>query len=650
MQALLAPPDLKPQDSLGHCMPISDALGGQISGFINPLALTTATNNAKTLSLLGSLAATYDILKNLHFRTAVSLNMQNYNQRNYLPSYIDIETGGYNRSNPGGIGSEANSRFTDWFLENTLSYNKQFNARHALNVVVGQSYETTKYSWFRTTASGYPDDNFLNGLSSAGTVVGVAGDEPRSPQSYLLSFYARTNYSYMDKYLLTFTGRADGSSKFGPENKYGYFPSGALAWRISKENFLEKINWINDLKLRGSYGLTGNQNIGDQMYRTLYNTVSYAGSIALTPTQLGNNGITWETTKEAGLGLDLSLLNNRLYATFDYYNRQTDHALLTLPIASSTSYSSLLENVAGLRSRGFEASIGGDLVRTRNFRWSASIFATWNTTLITKLDSNADLSQIISPSGIETNAGTGDRPLETLLKQGKPLGMIAGYYITGLIKTQADLAAYDKQLGLLAKYPPRYLGDPMYRLDASTAASGLEFPLHNQLIGNGPPKYFGGITQEFAYRNLSLQCYFTFSHGGHLLWAQHVATTQFFNLSNADISMFNRYTPGNTNTVQPRLDLSDTYTATNLDVFSSSYLKLRSLTLNYHFNEALWMKNSGVKNLQVYLSATNVFTITKYPGSDPEVSDDPYFVGGGYVDAGNYPGTRTFTFGIKAVF
>ena len=649
MQGLLAPPDLKARDSLGNYANF-DALGSPISGFINPLALKTAINNGKTMSLLGSLSGTYDILKDLQFRSAVSLNMQNYDQRNYLPSYVDVESNGYNRPNPGGIGSDANSRFADWFLENTLSYNKRFNAGHALSIVIGQSYETTKYSWFRTTASGYPNDNFLNGLSSASTVVSVAGDDPRSPQSYLLSFYARTNYSYMDKYLLTFTGRADGSSKFGPDNKYGYFPSGALAWRISKENFLKNLSWINDLKLRGSYGLTGNQNIGDQMYRTLYNTVSYAGSSALIPTQLGNSGIKWETTKEADLGLDLSLLKNRLYATFDYYNRETDHALLTLPVASSTSFTSLLENIAGLRSRGFEVSVGGDLVRTRDFRWTVSVNAAWNTTLVTKLDSNANLSQILNPSGIETWSGSGSFRTPTLLEKGKPLGQMAGGYITGLIKTQADLDAYDKQLGFLAKYPPQHIGDPMYRLDASTAASGYEYAARNQLIGNGPPKYVGGFTQEFSYRNLGLQCYFTFSHGGHLLWAQHVATTEFFNISNADVSMFNRYTSANTNTDQPRLDLSEIYQPTNLDVFSSSYLKLRSLTLNYHFAEALWMKNTGFKNLQIFLSATNVFTITKYPGSDPETSDDPYYISGGYVDAGNYPATRTFTLGIKAVF
>ncbi|HEY6899466.1 MAG TPA: SusC/RagA family TonB-linked outer membrane protein [Puia sp.] len=649
MQALLARPDIKPKDSAGRFANF-DALGAVVFGFINPVALLTATNNSKTLSLLGSVSATYDITKGLRFRTAVSLNMQNYNQRNYLPSYVDVLKDGYNRPNTGGIGSESNSRFMDWFLENTLSYSQQFN-KHALNVVAGGSYESTKYSWFRATASGYPNDNFLNGLSSAGTVVGVAGDEPRSPQSYLLSFYIRTNYSFMDKYLLTFTGRADGSSKFGPDNKFGYFPSGAVAWRISREGFLRGVRWINDIKLRGSYGLVGNQNIGDQMYRTLYNTASYAGGTALIPVQLGNSGIKWERTKEAGAGLDLSLLDNRLNATFDYYNRTTDHALLKLPISASNSFASLLQNVAGLRSRGYEVSIGGDIIRSRDFKWTISMNVTWNKTIVTRLDSTADVSQILSPSGLETNPGPSIRPNTIILKEGESLGMMAGQYVTGLIKTQAELDAYNKLLGIFARFYPQHFGDPMYRMDPSTAASNYQNPARDQIIGIGPPKYFGGMTQELSYKNWGLDLFFAFSQGGHLLWAQHVATTQFYNTSNAPVSMFDRYIPGHTNTNQPRLDLTqNNYTATNLDVFSSSYFKLRSATLNYRFGEMSWMKKAGLSSMRLFVSATNVFIITKYPGPDPEVSDDPYFVGGGYVDAANYPALRTFTFGLKAIF
>jgi TonB-linked SusC/RagA family outer membrane protein len=643
MQALLARPDLAPRDAMGNFTDFSIQAGSSL-GFLNPSALLTATDNARTLSLLGSFSAGYTLFNDLRFKSTVSLNMQNYNQRNYLPGYIPVTAAlGYVTST-NGIGANANSRFADWFLENTLTYTKELG-RHSLNAVIGQSYETTKYSYFSATASGYPNNTTLTGLSSASTALSVAGEDPRGPQSYLLSFYARGNYSYLDKYLFTFTGRADGSSKFGPANKYGYFPSSAIAWRVSRENFLKDIGWISDIKLRGSYGLIGNQNIGDQMYRTLYSPAAYAGTSALVPTQLGNQGIKWESTKEGDAGFDVALFTGRLNATFDYYNRKTSGDLLWLPVAASSSYTSLLENAVGLRNRGFEASVGGDIIHSRRFKWAASINVTWNNSLVTKLDPRADLTQIISPTGLEQVAVPAIQyPGNTILAQGKPLGLLAVIKVTGLIRTQAQLDAYDRQLGYWASITPPQIGDPMYQLDSTGS------PVPNAFIINCAPKYFGGMSQEFSFKQFDLQCYFTFSHGGHLFWVEHVATEEFLVTANAGRSMLNLYTLTNTSSNVPRLSLNDQYQASNLDVFGSSYFKLRSLTLSYRFDKRGWMKKAAITNAQVFVSATNVFTLTKYPGGDPETSDDPYSVNNGYIDASNYPATRTFSLGLKATF
>ena len=654
-QALLARPDLPPRDASGSYTSFNLRQGTvqPISGLINPAALVTATNNAKTLSLLGSLSGSYAISKDLAFRSAVSLNMQNYNQYNYFPNYIAVDVPPFYPAYSAGVSSEANSRFVDWFLENTLSYNKQLNGRNSINVVIGQSYESTKYGYFTATGAGFPNGNFYN-LSSADTVLAIAGDEPNAPQSYLLSFYARTNFSYLNKYLFTFTGRADGSSKFGSD-RFGYFPSGAVAWRISRETFLKNTRWLNDLKLRGSYGLSGNQNIGDQTNHTLYSSAPYAGGAGLIPTMLGNEGIKPEITKEADIGLDISLFADRLYATFDYYNRQTSNAILSLPINPSSTYDVLSQNAVGLRNRGFEASIGGDLIRTGNFKWAASIKATWNRSIVTKLAGNADLSQVINPSGFENvsnnvSAAATGFAANTTLVQGKPLGLFTGYFVTGIIKTQAQLDAYGRQIGS-AQYRPLQLGDPMYKLDPSTASYGYEFPQSNVLLGDGSPNYFGGMTQELSYKHFDLRCFFTFSEGGHLLWAEHGASMEFYDMANANLSMLNRYTPTNTNANAPRLDINNGLgRATNLDVFGSSYFKLRSILLGYRVDQALWMKRTALQQVELFISATNVFTITRYPGSDPETSDDAYSIGGGYIDAGNYPAVRTFSFGLKAVF
>jgi len=643
-QALLARPDYSPYDSAGNFSNFS-AVGAAYQGFQNPLALTSATDNAKTLSLMGSVSAQYDIAHTLQFKSTVSLNMQTYNQLNYNPSYLQIGSFYGNVSSNGGIGANGNSTFEDWFIENTLTYDKQFNKKNNLNVLAGTSYETTKATSFSATGEGYPNNNILTSLSSAAIPLSVKGDDPSAPQSYLLSFYLRANYAYMDKYLLTFTGRADGSSKFGPDNKFGYFPSGAIAWRLSKENFLKDVSWLDDLKIRGSYGLTGTQNIGNQMYRTLYSPYTYNGTNALVPTQLGNAAIKWETTKETDAGLDFAVLRSRLEGTFDFYNKLTDDALFSLPVAPSTSYSTLLQNVVSLKNWGYELFLKGDIIRTRDFRWTASMNITWNKSLVTKLSKTANLTQIGNSAGLEAN--------NTTFIQGQPLGLITGMKVTGIIRPQEQLAAYKKQLGPFAgAYGYLGIGDPMFLLDTvNSYLTNGSYPYENALIASAAPKYYGGFTQEFSYKHFDLNFYFTFSEGGKLLWGEGASSMEFQGTSNADVLMLKRWTPENPNSNQPRLLLNnEILNASNLNVYNSSYIKLKTLTLNYRFSKSGWMEAKGIQSASIFLSANNVFTITKYPGADPEVSDDPYSVGGGYLDASNYPPIRSFSLGFKAGF
>lgn len=643
-QALRARPDYTPYDSAGNFTNFAN-VGASYQGFQNPLAMSTAINNAKTTSILGSLSAVYDFNPHLQFKSTVSLNNQSYNQRLYTPSYLQIGSFYGNVSSNGGIGNNANSRFTDWFVENTLGYTKEWKGRHSLNVLAGTSYETQKTSAFDVTATGYPNDNVLNNLSSAITPLYTNGDDPNKPQSYLVSYYMRANYAYADKYLLTFTGRTDGSSKFGPNNKFGYFPSGALAWRISKENFLKDISWIEDIKLRGSYGLTGNQNIGNQLYRTLYSPQSYNGNNALIPTQLGNPDVKWETTKQTDVGLDFSLFRNRLQGTFDYYKKQTDGDLFALPIPTSSAYSSLLSNVVGIKNTGVELSLQGDIIRSKDFRWNMSFNVTWNKTIVTKISSDADLTQIGNLTGLEDG--------NTAIVQGQPLGLIKGMKVIGLIRTQKELTDYKSKLGSFAAFFPYLnIGDPMFLLDTVTYASyGASYPYFSTIIGSGAPKYYGGFSEGFSYKNFDLNLYFLFSQGGHLMWGDNISSLNFVGTSNANAVMLNRYTPSNTNTSQPRLLLNDQLLYnSNLSLFSSSYLKLRTATFSYRFNKSEWMKRTGIQSASVYASATNLFTITKYPGNDPETSDDAYSVAGGYFDVSNYPAVRTFSLGLKVGF
>jgi TonB-linked SusC/RagA family outer membrane protein len=638
-QALRARPDFTPYDADGEFTDFS-ALGELSQGFQNPVALLTAVNNAKTFNMLGSLTATYDITPNLVFKSMASLNMQAYNQRNYTPSYLAIREGYQSLTNNGGIGSNSNSRSANWLIENTLAYNKTINEKHRFDVLAGTSYETRKRSFFSVTASGYPNDSDLISLSSASNPISVRGDEPSLPQSYLLSFYLRGNYTLLDRYLFTFTGRADASSKFAPSNKYGFFPSGAVAWRASKEQFLVDETWLNDLKVRASYGVTGNQNIGDQMYRSLYRPYTYAGSVALVPEQLGNENIKWESTKQADIGLDIALFN-RVQATIDYYDKRSDGVLLAISAAPNSSYATFLSNAVGIKNTGLELSLAGDVLKKGHFTWNAAVNVTWPKSMVTKLSPEADITSIGNLTGLEIG--------NTALIKGQPLGLIKGFTVTGIIRTQEELDAYKRRLGSTAN-PYLGIGDPMYQLRAPDAR-GRVYADGTTIIGNGEPKYYGGFTQGFTYKNISLLFAFTFSKGGQLLWGDHVSSSAFEGTSNANVVMLNRYNANNTQSNQPRLNLNgvDYYTS-NLDVFDASYLRLRTLTFRYNLSSAKWLKNSGFNELGIFASATNLFTITPYPGNDPETSNDPYSSIGGYFDVGNYPSVRTLSIGLRATF
>ncbi|HEY0273469.1 MAG TPA: SusC/RagA family TonB-linked outer membrane protein [Chitinophaga sp.] len=293
--ALFAPPTLPAHNPDGSVYQfLGSTLGGyNYEGYQNPLALLDGINEGKTASLIGSLSAEYDILKDLKFRSTMSVNYNNYHQTNYVPSTAVIASpSGVGNSN-GGTGSQAQTEDVNAFYENTLTWDKQFSANHRLNLLGGTSWQKYRYNSFSASGQGFPDDKFLNNLSSAALTLPATGT---SGQNTLLSFYMRANYSFKEKYLLTFTGRSDASSKFPANNRVGYFPSGGAAWRITEEPFMKPVHWVNELKLRASAGYTGTQNFGDYLYYTLYTPGSYGRTNALMPTQLGNENIKWEST------------------------------------------------------------------------------------------------------------------------------------------------------------------------------------------------------------------------------------------------------------------------------------------------------------------------------------------------------------------
>ena len=630
-QALTAPPTFSPYNEDGTYAALGD-LNNDYRGYQNPLAVAAGTNRAKTYSFMGSVAGEVTFLKDFKFKSTVSINYNNYNQLNYVPSFVEVG-GFYGREDSqGGMGTQAQSTVIDVFFENTLTYDKEFNENHRLNVLAGTSWEDHRKDYFSASGRGYPDDDYLNNLSSASIAANVKGSNPESRTS-LLSFYVRANYVWKDRYLFTFTGRADASSKFAPDNQYGFFPSGAIAWRISEENFLNMVEWIDEIKVRASMGKTGTQSIGDHMWRTLYSPVSYGDKNALIPTQLGNDKIKWESTVQKDLGLDFSFMRGRLGGTFGYYHKVTDGTLLNMTPAPSSSYTTVVFNIAKIRNQGLEFDIHGDFIRKKDFRWTGNLNISRNVSKV--LDING--GPFSDPNDRDAmNLGT------SVVKEGEPLGLLYGRVATGIIKTQAQLEAAREEFSLWTIFDPYLnLGDIAYEYE-----DGF---WKEDVIGHATPDFFGGDTNTINWNRFTLTALFTFSYGNDLIYQKDVSDSGMSSLANRGTRVLNHYSEDNTSSNRPRSMWATTYMLSSLNVYDASYLKLKTLSLSYNLPESICRK-VRIKSASVYGTATNVFTITSYPGPDPEVSDDPTSVIGGGRDVSTYPTVKSYTFGIRINF
>lgn len=601
-------------------------MGYWFNNFQNPLALASCLNRGKTFAFNGSVSGEYDIVKDLSFKTVLSAKYSNYNQYNYIPSYVAVSG-----SNDSGVGSRAQTTNIATYWENTLTYNHVFNDFHRINTVVGSSWEHAKSEFFSASGAGYPNDQFLNGLSSAQTPTSISGATP-STSSALLSFYLRANYVILDRYLFTLTGRSDTSSKFSKAHRTGLFPSGAFAWRISEEPILKDQTWIDEIKLRASMGKTGTQNISDYMFLTLYDPGAYRGMSALYPSQLGNDDIRWESTTQKDVGLDFSFLKNRIGGTLAYYHKVTDGALLSVTPAPSSGFNSVISNIAKIRNTGVEFELYGDFIRTKDFKWKGVLNVSHNgSKVLNILDSD-----LIGSDNKTINMGT------TIIREGEPLGLIYGTKSNGIITTQEQLDAYKEKFTLWSGMVPDLgIGSIEYQTDDDGYAI-------NDIIGNCTPDFYGGYTNTFTYKNWSLMASFVFSYGNDLLYQKDTSDMTFSTLSNRSVSVLDASSYNNL-TSRPLSSYMSTYYMSDMNVYDASYLKLQTLSLSYNLPQSVLRKLSVV-NAQAYITASNLFTITSYPGPDPSVSDNPYSVGGGGRDISSYPTTKSFTFGLRIGF
>lgn len=575
------------------------------------------TDRVATNRMYRNLATLYydvDIIDGLKFRTSVNLDNIDNTSKSYTPSSVL-------NSIRGGYGTYRKQTIAN---ENTLSYNKTFADNHHLSLLAGHSYNTRKLE-SASLSSGATYTNFATQTLESGS-TGTTSET----RNVLISYFGRVQYDYKEKYLISASVRRDGSSVFGPNNRWGNFPSVSLGWRVSDEGFFKNnISFINDLKLRASYGLSGNNSIGDYTYRSTLGGSNYSFGGTLTQGRaiatIPNPDLKWEKNISNNYGIDLAFFNSRILTSFDYYTKKSSDLLMNLPVPATTGFSTYWTNIGEIQSKGWELEIS-----TRNttgaFEWNTTLNLSHNSNKVTNLG-GSDMIEI-------TNSFTGDG--FAIMKVGEAMNSIYVVQQDGVL-TQADMEN---------NYPVisgQKVGDPRY-VDAN--GDGKITAADRVIVGQPNPKYFWGITNTFRYKGFDLSILIQGQNGGKIYSLlgraiNRVGMSKGENTLDVDVS-----TRGNYKT---------TFTApVNTDwLYSSDYISIRSIILGYNLNKIL-RNNKYIKGARIYVTAENWFNWNKYDGGfNPEATNanlsnlDNFPLPGDY---GGLPLSKSIVFGVNFNF
>lgn len=530
--------------------------------------------------------------------------------------------------------AESNYRNTNTSINFRADYKFTLTEAHRFDVMAGYSADRYWSKEHDQAYSGFPNDDVLNNASSATTV-----NKPTETysKSGLNSIYGRLSYDFLSRYLLDFSLRSDESSKFGPGNKRGTFPAVSLAWRINQEPFLESVRDIDDLKFRLSWGKTGSTNVSDFSYIQYFNGNQYGGQSGLTlASTYPNKDIKWEMTTEYNAGVDFTLFNGRLTGSFDIYHRKTDGALAPAPIALEFGIGTYYSNILDLTNNGFEFSIGGDVVRTKDFTYNTMLSISSNRNKITKL-----------------NGSTLDMMHQDLYMEGHAMGTVKGYKVAGIYQSQDQISKLNEQA--MAKGFGFYqdgaaVGDYMF---ADTNGDGYISEADRTAIANPEPKVFGGWSNTLSYKNFTLSMLFQYQLGGDAYYStMQESASGALGMSILREMYGNTWTPERTDVKYAKLMwMPSAYTNTQANdryVYSNSYFRLRNITLSYTFEPA-WLERLHVSGASVFFTATNLFTITDWPGLDPDMAATNAFTKTTETKD-VYPMSRSFSFGLKLQF
>ncbi|WP_461099048.1 SusC/RagA family TonB-linked outer membrane protein [Spirosoma luteolum] len=601
------------------------------TSILNPVAVANEVKDKlNQLRLLGSAYAQYDITKGLSYRLSVGTDINNFQRDYYRPSTVEIR----DRKGPSiPTGFSRTQNYVNWLVEHTLNYNRQFGP-HTVSGLAGFSAQKDRRTASELTATNYPND--LVPTLNAGQVTAGSSD---IQEWSLLSYIGRAQYDYLGKYLLSAAVRADGSSRFGSANRWGYFPSVSAGWNVSQESFLKNVSWLSDLKIRASYGLTGNFQIPNYGSVSLLNYQNYvlgAESIVsgLAPGNSANDRLRWEKTAMLDVGFDANFFRNRLSLTVDYYNANTSDLLLNVPVPRASGFSTELQNIGKVNNQGIELTLGTQQTFGR-LGWTANVNLAANRNEVRALGASGD--PIIVSGGV---AGA-----QFITRIGEPIGQYWTMLYDGVFKNQAEVDAYPHT----STTRP---GD--FRFIDVNGDKKIDFSSDRTVTGSYFPKYTFGFTTRFTYAGFDLGATVQGVQGNKILnlirryvFNSEGNGNQFRgaldrwqspdNIGNGLVNRANRLSTGSNGEIS------------TWHIENGSYVRIRTITLGYTLPNTM-LQRLKLNRARLYVTTQNPFTFTKYTGYNPDVSARPDNALSQGEDYGTYPLARTTSIGLNLSF
>ncbi|MEO6285120.1 MAG: TonB-dependent receptor [Dyadobacter sp.] len=616
--AIGAPPTLKPYREDGSIFPFGEQAGGQYREVVNPLNFAAALNKRDIKRTLANLYGEVNLTQGLTYRASFNIDQRGELYDGYSPRSI-INKSDLNDNS--GSASKANANYLALLHESILTYSTSLGKNHTFKATAVFGTQLEQANSNAMNASGFPNDATQNEAMQLALTRTVSSG--RSSQR-LDSYMARVNYGFKDKFFLDLTARADGSSKFGANHKYGIFPAVSAAYRLVEEPFMKDLSWLSDLKLRGSFGITGNAG-GINPYQSL-STAAATGSdymlnhtytTGINPTGIANPDLRWERSVQSNIGLDISLLNNRVSIIADVYRKKTDDLLYVKTLPLSAGYGSITGNYASLENKGLELAVNARILNGA-LKWDVSANATINRNKVLDLDGGVTNERFVTTY--------------TVLKVGQPLGMFKTYVFDGVNQTgDAILPGYDGRLG----------GHKI----KDVTGDGLISAADQMIVGNPNPKFIYGFSTNLAFKGFDLGIFISGSQGNDIYNASRLSFENPLGQRNLLKGVVNRWSPTNPSNQYVSGAQGGRLPISNYVVEDGSYMRCKNLTLGYTLP-----KIKRVQGIRLYVSANNLFTITDYSGYDPEVNT---YAGSNTVigvDNFVYPQSRSFLGGIQVTF